>query len=78
MLSVPGRVIEVVDEEKRLATVDVEGKVHRVHFGPVEHVAPGDWVLVYLDLAVSKLEEHEALEALRFIRDLAKASEEGR
>ena len=78
MLSVPGRVIEVVDESNRLATVDVEGKVRRVQFGPVEHVSPGEWVLVYLDLAVSKLDEDEALETLQFIRDLAKASEEGR
>lgn len=78
MLSVPGRVIEVVDEHQRLAKVDVEGKIRRVHFGPVDHVSPGEWVLVYLDLAVSKLEEREALETLQFIRDLAKASEEGR
>ncbi len=78
MLSVPARVVEIVDEEKRLATVEVEGKMQQVHFGPVEHVSPGEWVLVYLGLAVSKLEEREALETLQFIRDLARASEEGR
>jgi len=48
-----------------------------VHFGPVDHVSPGEWVLVYLGLAVSKLEEREAYETLQFIRDLARASEEG-
>lgn len=77
MLSVPGRVVEVVDADQRLAMVDVEGKVRRVHYGPVEHVVPGEWVLVYLDLAVTKLDEHEALEALECMRDLARASEEG-
>jgi hydrogenase expression/formation protein HypC len=78
MLSVPARVVEIVDEEKRLAMVEVEGKMQRVHFGPVEHVSPGEWVLVYLGLAVSKLDEREALETLQFIHDLARASEEGR
>lgn len=77
MLSIPGRVVEIVDEEKRLAAVDVQGTIRRVHFGPVETVSVGEWVLVYLDLAVSKLEEGEAQETLRFLRDLAKASEEG-
>jgi hydrogenase expression/formation protein HypC len=72
MLSVPGRVVEIVDRERRVAVVDVDGKMQRVHFGPVEHVTPGEWVLVYLGLAVSKLEEHEALEALRFIHELAR------
>ncbi len=77
MLSVPGRVVAIVDEQQRLATVEVEGKIQRVHFGPVERVSPGEWVLVYLGLAVSKLEEREAIETLQFIRDLARASEEG-
>ena len=76
MLSVPGRVVAVVDDERRLATVDVDGKLRRVHYGAVEHVSPGEWVLVYLDLAVTKLAEREALETLQFIRDLARASEE--
>jgi hydrogenase expression/formation protein HypC len=76
MLSVPGRIVEIVDERQRLARVEVDGKIQQVHFGPVEHVSPGEWVLVYLGLAVSKLEEQEALETLRFIRDLARASEE--
>jgi len=44
----------------------------------VEHVAPGEWVLVHLGLAVSQLAEQEALETLQFIRHLARASEEGR
>lgn len=70
--------MEIIDEHKRLANVDVEGKVQQVHFGPVDSVAPGEWVLVYLGLAVSKLSEQEALETLRFIRDLARASEKGR
>jgi hydrogenase expression/formation protein HypC len=78
LLSVPGRVVEIIDEEKRLANVEVEGQIQRVHFGPVERVAPGEWVLVYLGLVVSKLEEREALETLQFIRDLARASEESR
>jgi hydrogenase expression/formation protein HypC len=78
VLSIPGKVVEIIDEGKRLAKVEVEGKVEQVHFGPVEQVAPGEWVLVYLGLAVSKLAEQEALETLQFIRDLARASEGGR
>lgn len=70
VLSVPGRVVEIVDRERRLATVDLDGKVQRVHFGPVENVSPGEWVLVYLGLAVSKLDEREAMDTLRFIREL--------
>jgi hydrogenase expression/formation protein HypC len=78
VLSVPGIVVEIVDDAKRLANVDVDGAIQQVHFGPVEHVAPGEWVLVYLGLAVSKLTEQDAVETLNFIHDLARASEKGR
>jgi hydrogenase maturation factor len=55
VLSVPGRVIEVVDAEKSLATVDVDGKGRCLCYGPIDAVSPGEWVLVYLDLAVNSL-----------------------
>ena len=53
----------------------------RVDFGGVsrsvclEHVdvAPGDWVLVHVGFALTRLEEREALDLLRILRELGEA-----
>ena len=48
-LAIPGRVMEYVDEENRLARVDVAGVRRTVNVGLLDaegtSVQPGDWVL---------------------------------
>jgi len=62
-LAIPGRVVEVVDESLRLAKVDVAGVRRTVNIGLFEGdeaIEPGDWVLIHVGFAISKIDEAEA------------------
>jgi hydrogenase expression/formation protein HypC len=62
-LAIPGCVLEVVDESNRLAKVDVAGVRRNVNIGLFDGddaVVPGDWVLIHVGFAISKIDEEEA------------------
>jgi hydrogenase expression/formation protein HypC len=71
-LAIPGQIIEIVDDLNRLAKVDVAGVRRNVNVGLLdaenggEGVGPGDWVLIHVGFAISKVDEEEA----RATRDL--------
>jgi hydrogenase expression/formation protein HypC len=68
-LAIPGQVIEIVDDENRLAKVDVAGVRRNVNVGLLDGeggVGPGDWVLIHVGFAISRVDEEEA----RATRDL--------
>jgi hydrogenase expression/formation protein HypC len=63
-LAIPGQLIEVVDEQNRLATVDVAGVQRTVNIGLLDtdgtSPGPGDWVLIHVGFAISQIDEEEA------------------
>jgi hydrogenase expression/formation protein HypC len=63
-LAIPGQVLEVVDESNRLAKVDVAGVRRNVNIGLLDGeeggVGAGDWVLIHVGFAISKVDEAEA------------------
>ena len=63
-LAIPGQIIEFVDEANRLAKVDVAGVRRTINVGLLdaegEGAAPGDWVLIHVGFALSKVDEEEA------------------
>ena len=64
-LAIPGQVIEFVDEVNRLAKVDVAGVRRTVNVGLLDAdddggAQPGDWVLIHVGFAISKVDEEEA------------------
>jgi len=63
-LAIPGQIIEVVDEEHRIASVDVAGVRRNVNIGLLDvegtGVGPGDWVLIHVGFAISQVDEQEA------------------
>jgi len=69
-LAIPGQVIELVDEPNRLATVDIAGVRRTVNVSLLDDgedcAQPGDWVLIHVGFAISKVDEEEA----RATRDL--------
>ena len=69
-LAIPGQIVEVVDDERRLAKVDVAGVRRSVNIGLLDAdgigVGPGDWVLIHVGFAISHVDEDEA----RATRDL--------
>ena len=64
-LAIPGQVVEVVDPENRLAQVDVAGVRRNVNIGLLDEAGdsaePGDYVLIHVGFAISKVDEDEAL-----------------
>ena len=75
-LAIPGQVVELVDEGNCLATVAVAGVRRRVNVGLVDGVAPGDWVLVHVGFALSRVDEAEAAATLGLLRDMGAAFEQ--
>jgi hydrogenase expression/formation protein HypC len=69
-LAIPGQIIEMHAEQSMLAKVDVSGVRRNVNIGLLEDVAvgPGDWVLIHVGFALSKIGETEAHEQLRMLR----------
>ncbi len=63
-LAIPGQILEIVDDENRLAQVDVAGVRRNVNVGLLDGEAggiePGDWVLIHVGFAISKVDEEEA------------------
>ena len=64
-LAIPGQIVDVVDEPNRLARVDVAGVRRTVNIGLLDKDAdggagPGDWVLIHVGFALSKVDEDEA------------------
>ena len=67
-LAIPGQIEDVVDEPNRLARVDVAGVKRNVNIGLLDEdggVGPGDWVLIHVGFAMSKVDEDEALATRR-------------
>jgi hydrogenase expression/formation protein HypC len=63
-LAIPGQVIEFVDPANHIAKVDVVGVRRSVNVGLLIDedggIGPGDWVLIHVGFAISKIDEDEA------------------
>jgi hydrogenase expression/formation protein HypC len=66
-LAVPGQIVELVDEENRLARVDVAGVHRNVNIGLLDGAGVGDWVLIHVGFAISQVDEGEALATRRLL-----------
>ena len=81
-LGIPGRIIEIVDVAKKLATVDVSGVKRQVNIACIvneEHPVSscvGDWVLIHVGFAMSRIDEAEAAETLKILTELGEAQAE--
>jgi hydrogenase expression/formation protein HypC len=73
-LAIPGEVIEIVDAENRLAQVDVAGVKRNVNVGLLDEdgdsAEPGDWVLIHVGFAISKVDEDEALATRKLLEGM--------
>ena len=69
-LGIPGRIIEIVDDEYDIAKVEVSGVKRNISIALVrpEGIASGDWVLVHVGFAMSKIDESEAQETLKALK----------
>ena len=79
-LAIPGQVVDIVDEPNRLAKVEVGGVHRNVNIGLLDSdgqgVGPGDWVLIHVGFAMSKVDEEEALATLRLLQGMGEEYEQ--
>lgn len=72
-LAIPARVLEITDQANGLARVEVAGVRREVNVGLLEDAGPGDWVLVHVGFAISKIDEAEADATRRLLEDMGAA-----
>jgi hydrogenase expression/formation protein HypC len=81
-LGIPGRIVRIDDAVRKLATVDVAGVKRQINIAcivdtahPVE-ACVGDWVLVHVGFAMSRIDEERAAETLKILTELGEAQAE--
>ena len=81
-LGIPGCIVSIDNADDLVATVDVSGVRRQINIScivdeahPVESCV-GDWVLVHVGFAMSRINEAEAAETLRLLRELGELQAE--
>jgi hydrogenase expression/formation protein HypC len=81
-LGIPGRIVKIDDAARKLATVDVAGVKRQVNIAciideahPVE-ACVGDWVLIHVGFAMSRIDEAQVAETLKILTELGEAQAE--
>jgi hydrogenase expression/formation protein HypC len=77
-LGVPGKVIQLDEiNPLKVGKVDFSGTVRKVSFSLIPDARVGDWVIVHVGFAIAKLEEREALEQLKLLREVLRYEPSG-
>ena len=79
-LAIPAQLLELVDEHNRLATVEVAGVRRIVNVGLLDldggAAAAGEWVLVHVGFALSRIDEQQARATLALLEQMGAAYEQ--
>lgn len=77
-LAIPGKIVEIVDEENQIAKVEVGGVRRNINIGMLDKddARIGDYVLIHVGFAMSKIDEAEAIETLRVLQEIGQYEEE--
>jgi len=83
-LGIPGQIVAIVDESKRLGVVDVGGVRRAINLSlvrdgqqPLAELV-GLWVLVHVGFAMSRIDEAEARRTLRLLAELGELTAQDR
>jgi hydrogenase expression/formation protein HypC len=77
-LAIPGRITEIVDAENCIAKAEVSGVKRSVNVGLLgaEEAQVGNWVLIHVGFALSRIDEKEAHETLALLQQMGPALDE--
>jgi hydrogenase expression/formation protein HypC len=77
-LGIPGQIKEFSDVHEHLARVEVSGVTRIINVGLLEdeQLETGDWVLIHVGFAMSKIDEAEAALALASLQLLGQSYDE--
>jgi hydrogenase expression/formation protein HypC len=76
-LAIPGKIVELVAGQNLVGTVEVTGVRRKVQLGLLEDDMPkvGDWILIHVGFAMSKISEQDAMEQMRLLRALGETEQ---
>ena len=74
-LGIPGQILEIMTDHPDLARVDVSGVRRAINIGLLEDekLEVGDWILIHVGFALSKIDEAEAKAAMDFLEGIGQA-----
>lgn len=71
-LAIPSKIVKI---ENGLATIDVDGVRRKASLLLVEDAGVGDYVIVHAGFALHKIDEADAMESLRILKEAAAFAE---
>ena len=71
-LAIPGKIVAISSEDRDSALVDVAGVRRKIDLGLLQEdkPVPGDWVLIHVGFAMSKISEQDAADQMSTLRML--------
>lgn len=72
-LAMPSKVVEVLEDD--MAVIELGGVKKTISLGLVEDVSPGEYVIVHVGYALSKVDEEEALKTLALFEEMTEGAE---
>jgi hydrogenase expression/formation protein HypC len=77
-LGLPGQIVEIVDPVNKIAKADVAGVRRNVSIALLEPegVQVGDWVLIHVGFAMSKIDEEDARQTYQYLEQLGREFED--
>ena len=81
-LGIPGKIVEITDETRKLAMVEISGVRRQVNVACIAREGEplssliGEWSLIHVGFAMSRIDEAEAAETLKVLMMMGEAQEE--
>ncbi|GAC1401564.1 MAG: HypC/HybG/HupF family hydrogenase formation chaperone [Chloroflexota bacterium] len=75
-LAIPGQIEEILDPQLQLAKANVSGVRRTINIGlfdETDRIEVGDWVLIHVGFAMSKIDEVEARSTLKALEEIGEA-----
>jgi hydrogenase expression/formation protein HypC len=71
-LAIPGQIVELFPDQPTAAMIEVAGVRRRIDLGLLQDNLPlrGEWVLIHVGFAMSKISEEDAVDQMRTLRML--------
>jgi len=75
-LGIPAQIIGIVDPDAGIAKAEISGVRRDISIALEPDVGVGDWVLVHVGFALSRIDEEKARETLALLEEMGEAYEQ--
>jgi hydrogenase expression/formation protein HypC len=75
-LGIPAQIVEQVDPEAGIAKAEISGVRRNVSVALCPEAEVGDWVLVHVGFALSRIDEEQARETIGLLEQMGEAYEQ--